>query len=561
MKQERPAITGLRAALIAALLAAAVALPSIRNDLAQDDRWIVTGRPVLQHPASLRALLTEPYWPRSFHGGLWRPAVLASYALDYRFSSSPHWFHAVNVAWAALAAFVLTLLAIAVAGPGVGLAAGALFAVHPVHVEAAAGVVGRAELMAAAAAGAALLCVLRARDDRRWLAGIVIATAVAVGAKEQGALLPLAVLLVLAARGDRWRDMVLPTAAALIPVLLYVTARSVVAGGVLAAGGLAPGLEGLTLAQRAWAMLALSLEWWRLALLPLHLSAEYSPGDVTVSTGLSPRHLVALTLWLGTAWTAWRCRRSAPAVTLGIAWAVLTLLPVANLVPTEILVAERTLFLPSWGAMVALAGAGALLPWPRRAKNAAVAVLVILGAARSIPRAGVWRNDETWYAALQRDAPRSYRTLWMQGNDAFRAGQWGTGERLLREAMAVAPGIPGPLEDLAGFYGRAGLWAQAAGMYRRAMELNETRPKPWTLLPSALLAARDTAGAVEWAEQAATRFPTDASVAGASLDALLSAGRCDRAAALLDARVAQLPAVFVEGVRVRLGSCAESSRR
>jgi len=516
---------GLRAALIAAALAGLVALPSLRNTYAQDDRWIVTGRPVLQEPSSIGALLLQPYWPPSFHGGLWRPAVLASYALDYRISSSPHWLHAINVGWAALAAFLLTLLAAEVAGPGIALAAGVLFAVHPVHAEATAGIVGRAELMSGAAAAAAVLCALRARRSGLWLAGVVLATMVAVGAKEQGALVPVAIALVLAARGDRFRDLVLPAAVALVPVLGYLAVRGAVTGGVVAAGGLAPGLEGLTLIERASAMLALSLEWWRLLLFPLHLSAEYSPADVTVTPTITLRHAAAFLLWLGAVWAAWRCRERAPAVTLGIAWTVLTLLPVSNLLPTEILIAERTLYLPSWGAMLAVAGAGALLPWSRRAKTVLVAALAVLGAARSIPRAEVWHDDESWYAALQRDAPRSYRTLWMQGNDAFQAGKWGTGERLLRSAVEAAPGIPGPLEDLAGFYGRAGLWSQAAGMYRRAIVLNETRTKPWMLLPPALLAAGDTAGAIQWAREGVRRFPDDVGVVGAATAVQRDAGR------------------------------------
>jgi len=501
-----------------------VALPSVRNTYAQDDRWIVTERSILRSPPSLGALLAEPYWPRSFGGGLWRPAVLASYALDYRFTASPHWFHAVNVAWAGVAAFLLTLLAAELAGPAIALAAGVLFAAHPVHVEATAGIVGRAELIAGAGIAAALLCALRAGRGRGWLLGVALATAVAVGAKEQGAVIPAAIVLVLAWRGDPWRDTLRSAMVSLVPVLGYLAGRAAVTGGMAAAGGLAPGLEGLSLAQRASAMLALSLEWWRLLLVPMRLSADYAPADIVVSPVFTPRHAVALALWVGAAWAAWRCRTRAPAVTAGILWTVLLLLPVSNLVPTEILVAERTLYLPSWGAMLAVAGAGALLPWSPRARAALVAVLVLLGAARSIARADVWRDDERWYAALQRDAPRSYRTLWMQGTDAFRAGRWGTGERLLRQAIAAAPGIPGPVEELAGFYGQARLWTQAAGMYRRAIELNETRPRPWSLLPGALLAAGDTAGAVQWAREAMRRFPADDGVIAGAGSVLRTAG-------------------------------------
>src|SRR2546430_8646892 len=87
---------------------------------------------------------------------MWRPAAISSFALDYRVSNSPHWFHAINVLWAAIATALFTLLACDLAGPAVGLIAGLLFAVHPLHVEAVANVVGRAGGMGAAGYAAAL---------------------------------------------------------------------------------------------------------------------------------------------------------------------------------------------------------------------------------------------------------------------------------------------------------------------------------------------------------------------------------------------------------------------
>src|SRR5207253_4753952 len=132
----------------------------------------------------------------------WRPAVLASYALDYRLGGGPHRFHAVNVLWAALATALLTLLACQLADPRTGLVAGLLFAVHPVHVEAVANVVGRAELMAAAGYAVALVCAGRADREAKYLIGVVLGAALAITAKEIAVTLPAAVLLVYVGRGS-----------------------------------------------------------------------------------------------------------------------------------------------------------------------------------------------------------------------------------------------------------------------------------------------------------------------------------------------------------------------
>jgi len=272
------------AALAAGLLAVAVALPSIRNGFVSDDRWVIVERPLLVHPPSLGAVLREPYWPAGFGGVTWRPAVLASYALDYRLVGSSSWFHLVNVLWAGM---LLTVLACQLADVRTGLVAGLLFAVHPVHVEAVANVVGRAEPMAAAGYAAALLCALQVGRHRGYLFGVALAAAFAIASKEHAVTLPAAILLVLLARRVRPGAAVLPALAATVPIAAYFVLRGVYTTGRFASGGLALGLEHLNLFQRVWAMIPISLQWWRLLLFPAHLSADYSPGELVVSTGFT----------------------------------------------------------------------------------------------------------------------------------------------------------------------------------------------------------------------------------------------------------------------------------
>jgi len=506
-------MTARRAALVAGLVAAAVAAPSIRNGFAADDRWVIVERPLLKQPPSVGALLREPYWPAGFGGVMWRPAVLASYALDYRLGGSPRWFHAVNVLWAGIAAALLTLVACRLADPVTGLVAGLLFAVHPLHVEAVANVVGRADLMAAAGYAAALLCAVEAERRRIYLVGVALAAGFAIVSKEHAATLPAAILLVCVARRVSLRSAALPAAVAALSIVGYFVLRTMIGQPTLSAGGLAPGLAGLGVLERAWAMAPISLVWWRLFLFPAHLASDYSPGDVVVSTGLTLGHMLGVAVWAAAGWAAWRWRNSLPGLALGLAWMVITVSPVANIVvPTELLVAERTLYLPSWGITFALAAVGMAVAWPARWRAALLGAVLVLGAARSVARVPVWHDDETLYQAVKRDAPRSYRTLWFEGKDEFQAGRWGTGERLLRAAIAAAPEVTGPRYDLAAFYWQAGLWAAAAEQLRAVTAVNSGFVPAWALLPRALLAAGDTAGARIAAHEALRRFPEDPAV-------------------------------------------------
>lgn len=509
-------------AVIAALAAALVSAPSIRNGFVEDDHWVVEQRPLLHHPPSAGAVLTAPYWPPSFGGTNWRPAVLATWALDYRVSANPSWFHLVNDVWAALAAAALALVASLVADAGVALAVGLLFAVHPVHVEAVANVVGRAELMAAAGYALALIAALRAEKNRWWLAAVIFGCAFGIASKEHVATLPAATLLLILgrglARGEPWRTSVrsawLPVAGATLPILIYFAIRPLLAqGGTFYAGGLAPGLGGLTLLQRAWGMAPLSLVWLRLLIVPAHLSADYSPAYATVDTSLTPGHLAAIAGWLALAWGAWRLRGRTWLPLVGLGWVVITIAPVSNIVvPTELLVAERTLYLPSWGAILALVATGAALV-PSRARPPLLALAVIFGAWRSVTRIPVWRDDQSFTEALKRDAPTSYRSLWQEAQEAFDAGRWGSGEKLLREAIMAAPQLPQPKEDLARRYVEARLWRPAVVLLSGAIADDSSRTRPWIELPRVLLAAGDTAGAVAVARTAAARFPRDSEVA------------------------------------------------
>jgi hypothetical protein len=91
----------------------------------------------------------------------------------------------------------------------------------------------------------------------------------------------------------------------------------------------------------------------------------------------------------------------------GLGWIALALLPVANLVfPVGVLVAERTLYLPSAG--LALAAGAWLKDWAPERVRAVVAVLVIAGGVRTALRVPVWRDVDTVVLSELDDSPRSY---------------------------------------------------------------------------------------------------------------------------------------------------------
>src|ERR1041384_8360724 len=126
------------------------------------------------------------------------------YSVNYAVSPSPAGFHAVNVVLHALAAALVALVALRLGlKQWPAAAAGVLFAVHPIHVEAVANVAGRKDELAAIF----VLLALLAHDSGRRIAACAALLA-AMFSKESGAAGVLVLLawdaIVWRRKPDRW---------------------------------------------------------------------------------------------------------------------------------------------------------------------------------------------------------------------------------------------------------------------------------------------------------------------------------------------------------------------
>ena len=137
---------------------------SLGNGFAYDDL------PLIVENARVTTLLPpweyfgQSYWPA---GGLYRPLTAWLLALQWKLGGGAPWiFHATNVALHALVTGLVYLLARRMLAPAWAGLAALLFAVHPVHVEAVANVVGSRELLCTALVLAAVLTATARRSMR-----------------------------------------------------------------------------------------------------------------------------------------------------------------------------------------------------------------------------------------------------------------------------------------------------------------------------------------------------------------------------------------------------------
>jgi hypothetical protein len=148
----------------------------------------------------------------------------------------------------------------------------------------------------------------------------------------------------------------------------------------------------------------------RLLVLPATLRVDYSPAERTiVRTMLDGRFalgLLCLAAWWGLLVLAWRKGRKIEA--FGLGWIAIAYLPISNvLFSTGVLLAERTLYLPSVG--MALAAGAALARLPESRLRLIIPILVLAGGIRSGVRVPVWHDDFAVTQSILEDSPESYR--------------------------------------------------------------------------------------------------------------------------------------------------------
>ncbi|HKA59285.1 MAG TPA: hypothetical protein VKD28_11785 [Gemmatimonadales bacterium] len=408
-----------------ALCAIVPHLGALWNGLAMDDLYIIAWNPLVHALSGVWKAFAAPYWPPDLGGQMYRPLPLASFAIDWAITRGhPAWFHALNLFWHAAVAVVVTALALRspspegrepvpteareVQGVRTALITGLLFAVHPVHVEAIANVIGRGELMAALGVCLAVYGAV-VKDSIGWSA---LALAGGLLSKENAIVGPGLIAwawIVGIARPPRAR--ILAYAGSWLAVLaIYLPLRAVVLAPYARLNATAPVFLGESFLDGRLTAVAALCDVLRLLIAPLTLRVDYSPAERTIVQSMVDGRFVlglaCLALWAALLWVAWRRGRRVEA--FGLGWIAIAFLPVANLFfPTGVLIAERTLYLPSVGLALAVGATLARLS-PERLRLI-VGVLVLAGAVRSALRVRVWRDDVAVTTSILEDSPRSYR--------------------------------------------------------------------------------------------------------------------------------------------------------
>jgi protein O-mannosyl-transferase len=402
---ESGVVIAVLAILIAVLLVYAQTLGA---PLLWDDHVLIPGVPLVERGGTLDEYLKAPFWSGAASDAVirtyYRPLVTLSFALDHAIHhGNAAGYHLTNVVLHLTCSLLLhSLLLKMQVRPAVSVLVTIAWAVQPRLAEAAAWVSGRTDMVAALFA----LAALRAwgpGTGRRVLSSVLIGLGLL--GKESAAAAILAIVL------SEWaHSRGRPTSEALRHLAKAVAPILVVFGAYLAlrfrAVGLVLAERELGLVGRVKATLDATGTYGAMLLDPFRPRALIGVAGIEQVSGMVAGAVVivgALVLVV----RVWR--QGSPQVVLGLGLAFGSILPVLHLVPIPVrtLAADRFLYLPTAGLVLAFAPSLDRVLAARRpawlAACAFVAALAVAGARR----VALWSDEIAFWTQTYLETPRS----------------------------------------------------------------------------------------------------------------------------------------------------------
>jgi len=491
---------GGRAALALAALALLPYLNGLTADFTYDDKVIIRDNPRLASPTHVSEVFASHY----FGGPLataknFRPVILLTYAVQrWTTGTDPLPFHVVNVALHVATTLLFAAWLLALGMPRApSIAAGALFAVVPIHVEAVTGLVGRAELLVALLVFLSALLFRRATDGARLGAFpysmALLAFLLAVFTKENAVVLPGVVVLGELLRRDtaepleaRLRRKALPAAGFLAPLAAFVAVRHFALGGLLSKKEAFFELDNplvlLPDLLRATNGLWLFLRYVAKTFVPLGLSADHSAHALDLIGSLAdPRAAAGLAGVLVLAAAGLLSIRRQPLLSLGVGLAVGTMLPTSNvLFPIGTVFGERLAYLPSAGLLAAAASLVGSLPAVSGGfRVALLGVTLTTWAGATIARNEVFRDDDRLFADMVEKVPRSARARYNVAWLAQTRGEVVIARRSLEKAVALFPRYYDAWALLGRIAWKEERWDDARAGFREALRIKPDYENGW----------------------------------------------------------------------------------
>jgi len=466
---------------------------SLPNSFVYDDLVTVEENLFIRDWGNLKRFVSADYYSRSEEYSF-RPLVTLTYFSDYAiFGLKPWGYHLTNLLLHLLTGIVIFFLSKRILPGRVGpLLAALIFIIHPVQTEAVNGISFREDLLCCLFFISSLLIYISGEEIKKrvlnngqhnmagtkfkikpaWFGLSILFFLLALLSKEMAVTFPLVILAYeLIIRRERLIVIFRPSIIILFLISgIYFIARFLL---LFQQGTLPAAPEFGNIFTRLFlAFKGLGL-YGKLALFPVNLTVEYADPfpPVVWSNYLLIPALMTTALLLA----VWIRGKNRVAGAFGLAFFIITLLPILNLVPNSRLGAERFAYLPMLG--ISLWGAETLSrSWLNSKKKMYISLLIGLIflslAAGTVSRNRGWRNNLALFTRAVAVSPLSSKAHHGLGNELFRIGRPGAAVYEFNKAIEIFPREPLYYNSLGVAYGELGRFDDALIQFQASSLLN-----------------------------------------------------------------------------------------
>ena len=398
--------------------------------------------------------------------------------------------------------------------PGASAMVAALFAVHPLHVESVAWISQRKDVLSTLFWLLTMWAYVRyaRRPSGLGYAAVTVLFAMGLLSKPMVATLPFTLLLL-----DFWplRRMEPPVAmeqpvfrpaVLLLEKLAWIVMSATSLFFTLLSqqhGGSVPGVEQLSLASRLSNAVVSYVAYVVRSAWPVNLTPYY-PYDASLPV---PLVLACAVVVIAISVAAIRAVRALPALSVGWAWYLGTLVPVIGIVQVGTHAsADRFTYVPSIGLFIGIVWTAASWLGRWRVPRTAVAIvaLAIVAALGVAARAQIeiWRNGLTLWQHAVRVSPDDARAHLNLGVTLSRARRFADAIAASRDAIRLSPSLPQAHNNLGLALAQVGQQSEAVAAFQEALRLDPDYAAPHANIADLLAAQGVTAEAFAHYERA-----------------------------------------------------------
>ncbi|MBM2814657.1 MAG: repeat-containing protein YrrB [Ignavibacteria bacterium] len=465
-------------ALAAAVIVFIVMSPALFNGFVYDDDVYISKNPYIYELSFkfIKAIFSNYYF------GNYNPITITSYNFDYSlFGASPFGFHLVNLLLHSAVVFFLFFLIRKLTGECfIAFFVALLFGIHPLHVESAAWIAGRKDLLLGLFFVLSSIYYLKYKNDSNRIQFYIISFIffiIACLSKAVAVMLPVVFLLYdfLENKKINWKSIYEK-----IPFFIVSLILGLVTIDAQKAEGSLKSIPANTLVDKILLFFYGLFFYIYKMFVPLGLSANYSAppktGDsipaIVLITPIVIIGLVALALYL---------RKKSKILSFGCLFYFITILPVLQIVPVgNAFTADRFFYIPSIGLFFALA-AGIHYLYShlknseylnRRLILTIITIIFLLLSFLSWQRTKIWKDEMTLFTDVIKTNPTFSLAYNNIGNVYNSQKNYPAAIEYLKKAIELNPTYTDPVYNLGNVYQLLGDNIHAIDMFQKTIVIN-----------------------------------------------------------------------------------------